>query len=82
MKEKLIVCLSSDLMVANSQGARHNIHEMVRSIPSIKILSGDPSISISLEIDNRYTDRLRDTLDGRCTVGPERTFRTLGYRRS
>jgi hypothetical protein len=78
MKEKLVVCLTSDLMVANASGARHNISEMVESIPSVRILSGDPSISVNVEVDDRYANRLRNELDGRCTVGPDRAFRTLG----
>ncbi|MET4312775.1 MULTISPECIES: hypothetical protein [Bradyrhizobium] len=81
MKEKLVVCLSSDLMVANARGAHHDIGEMVKSIPSLTIVSGDPSIAVSVEIDDRYTERLRTAVNGLCTVGPDQAFRTLGNRR-
>jgi hypothetical protein len=78
MKDKLIVCLNASKMLESSRGKkRFDIGQMVRSVPSLTILSGDPNLALSVEIDHQYAADLRQSVQGVCTVGPDTEFDLL-----
>jgi formate-dependent phosphoribosylglycinamide formyltransferase (GAR transformylase) len=79
MKDKLVVCLNAARMIESAQGsAQYDIRAMVKSVPSLTILSGDPSLAVRVEVDQQYTNYLRSAVQDFCTVGPTVEFKLFG----
>jgi hypothetical protein len=73
--EQLIVSLKKERMLEAARDARaFDISELIGRVPSATIVSGDPSIAVQVEVDKRYVNQLRRSVDSICTVGYYRSF--------
>ncbi|MGB9368203.1 MAG: hypothetical protein WCE79_19545 [Xanthobacteraceae bacterium] len=41
---------------------------LVRAVPGVDILAGDPSVSVQVRVDERQQARLRSAVEGFCVV--------------
>ena len=72
MKDRLIVCLDvlRILREAPDRGL-YDIGKMIRDVPGLTVLSGDPNLSLRIEIDPRHADALRRSVQGICLIGKD-----------
>lgn len=54
--------------------AYFNIEELIHDVPTATIVSGNPTVSVRVEVAKEYADRLCRAVEDTCTVG---TYRYL-----
>jgi hypothetical protein len=80
---QLVLTLNKAKMLEAARGdASYNIGTMIESIPSVTIVSGDPTVAVRVEVDTRYAEILRQAVRDHCTVGAYREFALLDAGRS
>jgi hypothetical protein len=75
---QLVVSMNKAKMLEGARGgSKNNIAELIKHVPSVTILSGDPAFAVRVEVEERHVAMLRSSVADLCTVGPYREYTVL-----
>jgi hypothetical protein len=70
-KVQFVVTLNKAKMLeAARSGSRPDLRSLIESVPSATVVSGNPAVSVEVEVAPEHVDELRDTVRSMCTIGP------------
>jgi hypothetical protein len=67
--QNFLVTVDFDRVAATLGAAAHvDLRELVGKVPTARILSGDPTVSVKVSVDEAQLNALVDTVGGFCVV--------------
>ena len=71
----LVLTLTKAMLIkAARTGERYNIMEMISDVPSAKVVSGNPAVSVQVRVADQDIDRLRQSVGTMCTIDRKTEF--------
>lgn len=67
MKE-FVLTLTQKNILASLRGETFNLEKLAHSVAGVRVVSGDPRISVRVEVEAESEQRLRSVINGLCTM--------------